>query len=60
MPEKELNEMETSTLLDAQLKTLLTRMLKELRGRVDELSEDFNQEIGNKDGNKKHKRNSHK
>ena len=52
--------MEISNLSDIEFKTLVTRMLKELRGRVDELSEDFNQEIGNKDGNKKHKRNSHK
>ena len=41
-PEKELNKMETSKLQDAELKTLVVRMLNELRGRVDELSENFN------------------
>ena len=46
-PEKELNKMETSNLLDAEWKTLVIRMLSELRGRVDELSENFNKEIGN-------------
>ena len=40
--EKELNKMETSNLLDAEFKTLVTRMLKELRGKVDELRENFN------------------
>ena len=34
-PEKELNKMETSNLLDAEFKTLVMRMLKEL-------SEDLN------------------
>ena len=36
-PEKELNKMETSNLLDAEFKTLAIKMLSELRGRVDEL-----------------------
>ena len=31
IPEKELNKMETSKLLDAEFKTLVMRMLKELR-----------------------------
>ena len=44
--EKELNKIETSNLPDAELKTLIIRMLSELRGRVDELSEKFNNEIG--------------
>ena len=39
--EKELNKMETSNLLDAEFKTLVTRTLKELRGKVDELRENF-------------------
>ena len=34
--------METSNLLDAELKTLVIRMLKELKGRVDELRDNFN------------------
>ena len=34
-PEKELNKMETSDLPDAEFKTLILRMLNELRGRVD-------------------------
>ena len=41
-PKKELNEMEISNLSDAEAKTLVIRMLKELRGRVDELRENFN------------------
>ena len=36
-PAKELNKMETSDPLDAELKTLVIRMLNELRGRVDKL-----------------------
>ena len=36
-PEKELNKMETSNLLEAEFKTLVIRMLNELRGTVDEL-----------------------
>ena len=39
--------METSNLPDAEFKTLVIRMLNELRGRVDELSENFNKEIEN-------------
>ena len=46
-PEKELNKMETSNLLDSEFKTLVIRMLKKPRGRVEELSENFSQEIGN-------------
>ena len=45
--ETELNKMETSKLLDAEFKTQVIRMFTELRGRVDELSENFNKEIGN-------------
>ena len=40
--------METSNLPDAELKTLVIRLLKELRGRIDELSENFNKEIKTK------------
>ena len=36
---KEVNEMETSNLPDAEFKTLVTRMLNELRGRINQLSE---------------------
>ena len=39
--------METSNLPDAEFKALVIRMVNELRGRVDELSEDFSKEIGN-------------
>ena len=46
-PEKELNKMETSNLPNAGFKTLLIRILNELKGRVDELSENFNKEIEN-------------
>ena len=38
--------METRILPDAEFKTLVIRMLNEFRGRVDELSENFNKEIG--------------
>ena len=39
--------METSILPDAEFKTLLIRMLSELRRRVDEQSENFNKKIEN-------------
>ena len=34
--------METSNLLDAELKTLVTKMLNEVRERADEFRENFN------------------
>ena len=40
-PQKELNKMETSNPLDAEFKTLVERMLNELRGRAGELGENF-------------------
>ena len=40
--EKEVNKMETSNLSNAEFKTLVIRMLNELKGRVDELNENFN------------------
>ena len=39
--------METSNLPDAEFKTLIIRMLNKLRGRIDELNENFNKEIVN-------------
>lgn len=39
--------MEKSNLPDAQFQTLFIRMLIELSGRVDKLSENFKKEIGN-------------
>ena len=48
--------METSNLPDAEFKTLVIKMLNELRGRVDELSENFNKEIENKNGDGKDNR----
>ena len=42
---KELNEMEANNLPDTEFKTMLIRMLKELRGRMDELSDNVNTEI---------------
>ena len=45
--EKEINKMETSNLLDVEFKTLVIRMLNELKGKVDKCSEKFNEEIGN-------------
>ena len=46
-PEKELSEMEIINLSGAKFKTLVVRMFNELK-RVDELSENFNKEVGNK------------
>mgnify|MGYP006951404455 CR=1 FL=1 len=47
VPEKELNIMQISNLLDAKCKTLGIRMLNVLRGRVDELRENSNKEVEN-------------
>ena len=44
-PGKELNEREISNLPDTEFKTLVIRMLNELRGRIDELSKNLNKEI---------------
>ena len=41
-PEKELNKMEASNLPDAEFKTLVIKMINELRGRGVELRENFN------------------
>ena len=46
-PERELQKMEMSNLLDVEFKTLVIKMLNELRRRVGELSENFNKGIGN-------------
>ena len=48
--------MESSNLTDAQFKTLIIKMLNELRGRVDERSENFNKEIKKKKENGNYKR----
>ena len=51
--------METNNLPDAEFKTLVIRMLNDLRERVYELSENFNKEIENiKNGDRKHKNQS--
>ena len=39
--------MESSNLTDAEFKTLVIKMLNELRERVDKLSDNFNREIKN-------------
>ena len=41
-PEKQLNKMERSNLLDSVFKTLVIKMLNEHRGRLDKLRENFN------------------
>ena len=46
-PEKETNKMETSNILDAEFKTLVIRMLNELRGRIDQQSENLDKGIVN-------------
>ena len=43
-PEKELNKMEATKIPDAEFKTMVIRMLKELRKRMDDLIENLNQE----------------
>ena len=48
--------METRNLLGAEFKTLVIRMLNELRRRVDEFYENFNIEKGNKNGGRKCKK----
>lgn len=40
-PERELNEMEASHLLDTEFKTMVLRMLKELKIRMDKFSKDI-------------------
>ena len=60
-PVKELNQLQASNLLDEESKTLVTRMLNELRGIVHKLHENINKEIGNiKNRDRKQKRNSQK
>ena len=49
--------MESNNLTDAEFKTLVIKMLNELKGSVDELSENFNKEIKkHKNGNGNYKR----
>ena len=49
--------MESSNLIDAEFKTLVIKMFNELRGKVDELSENFNKEIKkHKNGKENYKR----
>ena len=43
--EKELNKMETRNLPDVKFKTLVIKMFKELRGRIDRFSEKANKEL---------------
>ena len=42
---EEFIKMETSNIPDVEFKALFIRMVMELRGRVDEVSENFNKEI---------------
>ena len=46
-PENELNEMKAMNLPDTEFKTLVIKMLNELLGSVDKLTENFNNEITN-------------
>ena len=48
--------METNNLPDEEYKTLVIQMLNELKGRVDELSENFNKNKKYKNGNGNYKR----
>ena len=45
--EKDLNKVESSNLKESEFKILVIKMLNELRGRVEKLSENFNKEIEN-------------
>ena len=47
-PEKELNKMKSSNLPDTKFQTIITRMLKQIRGRMDELNENLNKETVSK------------
>ena len=40
-PERELNEMKTTKIPDAEFKTMVMRIFKDLRRRMDELSENL-------------------
>ena len=40
-PEKDLNEVETTKILDAQFKAMVIRIHKDLKGRVGDLSENL-------------------
>ena len=48
-----MNRIETNNLPEKEFKTLLKSILSELRRRVDEFSENFNKEIGNKNRTRK-------
>lgn len=43
-PGKELNEMEATKLPDAEFKTMVIRMFEDLRGTIDDLNENLNEE----------------
>lgn len=45
--------MKTSHLPAIEFKTLVIRMTSGIRGRIDKLSNNFNKEIENKNGNRK-------
>ena len=49
---KSRRKLEAIDLPDAKLKALVVRMFKELRGKIDELSENIHKEIGNIKKNK--------
>ena len=44
-PEKELNEMKLTKIPDVEFKITVIRMLKDLKGRMDDLSENLNKEM---------------
>ena len=46
-PEKELNETEATKILDAEFKIMIVRMLKDVRERMDDLSQNLNKETVN-------------
>ena len=47
-PEKKISKIETCNIPDTKFKIPIIKILKELRGRVEELHEDSNKEMGNK------------
>ena len=45
--EKEISKMEANNLPDEEFQTLVIRLLAKLTGKIDDLSKNFNREIGN-------------
>ena len=55
-PEKELNDMRASNLSDLEFRAIVIRMLKELRGRMNEISNNLNRDNKHEKGHRDHKK----